>query len=125
MAFESNIVSFVGNMVADPELRYTGSGVPVTSFRLASNRKWKDRSGQEQEETTFMTVSAWREMAENVAETLRKGDRTVVLGKLKQGSYEKDGVTHHTVEIDADEVGKSLRWAERKTAKPDTDSVPF
>ena len=120
MAWEANIVTFIGNLTADPELRFTQAGVPVASFRLASNRKWKDKSGQEQEDTTFMSVSVWRDMAENVAESLAKGQRVIAIGKLKNGEYEKDGQTVRTTEIEADEVAPSLRWARVQVTKSDS-----
>ncbi|MDX1659640.1 MAG: single-stranded DNA-binding protein, partial [Nitriliruptorales bacterium] len=70
MAFESNIATMIGNLTDDPELRFTQSGIPVCNFRIASNRRYTDKSGQQQEETTFMNVNVWRDLAENVAETL-------------------------------------------------------
>ena len=112
MAFESNYVTFIGNLTDDPELRYTQSGAAVTTIRLASNRRWTGRDGQEGEETTYLTVNIWREMAENVAETFSKGDRAIAIGRLKVRSYEnREGQTVWVTEIEADEVAPSLRWA--------------
>ncbi|MFT4745565.1 MAG: single-strand DNA-binding protein [Nitriliruptoraceae bacterium] len=112
MAFESNYVTFIGNLTDDPELRFTQSGAAVCTIRLASNRKWTSKDGQEQEETTFLNVNIWRELAENVAETFSKGDRAIAIGKLKVRSYEnRDGQTVWVTEIEADEVAPSLRWA--------------
>lgn len=74
MAYESNYVTMIGNLTDDPELRFTQSGAAVCGLRIASNRRYTDRSGQQQEETTFMNVNVWRDMAENVAESLHKGD---------------------------------------------------
>lgn len=144
MAYESNFISMVGNLVEDPELRFTQGGVPVCNFRIASNRKWTGRDGQEQEETTFITANLWRDMAENVAESLRKGDRVVVLGRIKVRSYEnQQGQTVWVTEIEADEVAPSLRWARAEITKssggsrggsgddfgtpppPSDDDVPF
>ena len=144
MAYESNFISMVGNLVEDPELRFTQGGVPVCNFRIASNRKWTGRDGQEQEETTFITCNLWRDMAENVAESLRKGDRVVVLGRIKVRSYEnQQGQTVWVTEIEADEVAPSLRWARTEITKssggsrgssgddfgnpppPSDDDVPF
>jgi len=112
MAFESNYVTFIGNLTEDPELRYTQGGVAVVTIRLASNRRWNDRDGQQQEETTYLNAICWREMAENVAESFKKGDRAIAIGRLKVRSYEnKDGQTVWVTEIEADEVAPSLRWA--------------
>ena len=112
MAFESNYVTFIGNLTDDPELRYTQSGAAVTTIRLASNRRWTGRDGQEGEETTYLNVNIWREMAENVAETFSKGDRAIAIGRLKVRSYEnREGQTVWVTEIEADEVAPSLRWA--------------
>lgn len=144
MAFESNYVTFIGNLTDDPELRFTGSGTPVCSLRLASNRRWTGKDGQENEETTFMNVVAWRDMGENIAESLRKGDRAIAIGRLKVRSYEDNqGVTKWITEIEADEVAPSLRWARAQVSKggsgssgggsdfsstpppPSDDDVPF
>jgi len=112
MAFESNYVTFIGNLTDDPELRYTQGGTPVATIRLASNRRWNDRDGQQQEETTYLNVTCWRDMAENVAESLHKGDRAIAIGRLKVRSYEnREGQTVWTTEIEADEIAPSLRWA--------------
>jgi single-strand DNA-binding protein len=112
MAIESNYVTFIGNLTDDPELRYTQGGTPVTTIRLASNRRWNDRDGQQQEETTYLNVTCWRDMAENVAESLHKGDRALAIGRLKVRSYEnREGQTVWTTEIEADEIAPSLRWA--------------
>lgn len=112
MAYESNCITFIGNLTDDPELRYTQAGTPVTTIRLASNRRWTNRDGQESEETTYLNVNIWRDMAENVAETFSKGDRAVAIGRLKVRSYEnREGQTVWVTEIEADEVAPSLRWA--------------
>ena len=112
MAYEANIISFIGNLTADPDLRFTGGGAPVASFRVASNRKWTDKGGQQQEDVTYMNVNCWRDLAENAAESLNKGDRVIAIGRLKVRSYDnKEGVTVWVTEIEADEVAPSLRWA--------------
>ncbi len=112
MAFESNYVTMIGNLTEDPELRFTGGGAAVCKIRFASNRKFKTRDGQDQEETTFMDANCWRDMAENVAESLHKGDRVIVIGRLRKRSYEnKDNQTVWVTEIEADEIAPSLRWA--------------
>jgi single-strand DNA-binding protein len=118
MAFESNFITFIGNLTDDPDLRFTPSGAPVCSFRVASNRRWTGRDGQQQEETTFLNANCWRDMAENVAESLSKGDRVIVIGRLKVRSYEnREGQTVWVTEIEADEVAPSLRWARTSVSK--------
>lgn len=118
MAYESNIATMVGNLTDDPELRFTPSGAAVANFTVASNRRYTDRSGQQQEETTFMRVNCWRDMAENVAESLHKGDRAIVIGRIRVRSYDdQQGVTKWITEIEADEVAPSLRWARANVNK--------
>jgi single-strand DNA-binding protein len=118
MAFESNIVTMIGNLTDDPDLRFTGSGAAVASFRIAVNRRFTDRAGQQQEETTFMSVNCWRDLAENVSETLHKGDRAIVIGRIKVRSYEaQDKTTRWVTEIEADEIAPSLRWAKAAISK--------
>lgn len=112
MAYESNIATMVGNLTDDPELRFTQGGTAVANFTVASNRRYTDRSGQQQEETTFMRANCWRDMAENVAESLHKGDRIIVIGRIRVRNYEdQSGQTKWITEIEADEVAPSLRWA--------------
>lgn len=118
MAFESNIATMIGNLTDDPELRFTPSGAAVANFTVASNRRYTDRSGNQQEETTFMRVNCWRDMAENVAESLHKGDRIIVIGRIRVRSYEdQTGQTKWITEIEADEVAPSLRWARANVNK--------
>jgi single-strand DNA-binding protein len=118
MAFESNYVTFIGNLTDDPELRFTQGGTPVATLRLASNRRWNDRDGQQQEETTYLNVTCWRDMAENVAESFHKGDRAIAIGRLKVRSYEnREGQTVWTTEIEADEIAPSLRWAKANVTR--------
>ncbi len=108
-----NTVVLVGNVTRDPELRYTPSGQAMARFGLAVNRRWQNRQTNEWEEaTSFFDVVAWREMAENVGESVQKGSRVIVTGRLDQRSWETpDGDRRSTVEITADEIGPSLRWA--------------
>lgn len=115
----SNNITIVGNMTRDPELRFTPSGQANTRFGVAVNRRWQDRSsGEWQEATSFFDVVCWREMAENVSESLPKGARVVVTGRLEQRTYEtKDGEKRNVVEIIADEVGASLRFATAEIKK--------
>ncbi len=118
MAFESNIITFIGNLTDDPELRFTGGGAPVASFRVASNRRFTDRSGNQQEETTFLNVNCWRDLAENAAESLSKGDRVVVIGRVRVRSYEnRENQTVWVTEIEADEIAPSLRWARAEVSR--------
>jgi single-strand DNA-binding protein len=112
VAFESNFITFIGNLTDDPELRFTGGGAAVATLRVASNRRFNDRSGQQQEETTYLNVNCWRDLAENAAESLSKGDRVVVIGRVRVRSYEnQQGQTVWVTEIEADEIAPSLRWA--------------
>lgn len=118
MAFESNYITFIGNLTEDPELRFTQGGAPVASFRVASNRRFTDRSGNQQEETTFLNVNAWRDLAENAAESLSKGDRVIVIGRVRVRSYEnRENQTVWVTEIEADEIAPSLRWARAEVAR--------
>jgi single-strand DNA-binding protein len=106
-------VTIVGNLTRDPELRFTPSGAPVTTFGVAVNRRWQNRDNQQWEESTsFFNVTCWRDLAQNVSESLEKGSRVMVSGRLDQRSWEtQDGEKRSVVEIVADEVGPSLRWA--------------
>ena len=107
-----NSVTLVGNLVDDPELRFTPSGVAMAKVRLAVNRRWQDRNSEWQEETSFFSGTCWREMAENVAESMQKGARVIVTGRLEQRSWEtQEGDKRSIVEIRIDEIGPSLRWA--------------
>jgi single-strand DNA-binding protein len=108
-----NSVTLVGNLTRDPELRYTPAGAATCQFGLAVNRRWQNRQTSEWEEaTSFFNVVAWREMAENAGETLTKGARVIVTGRLEQRSWETpDGEKRSVVEVVADEIGPSLRWA--------------
>jgi single-strand DNA-binding protein len=108
-----NSVTVVGNLTRDPELRYTPAGAATCQFGLAVNRRWQNRQTSEWEEaTSFFNVVAWREMAENAGESLQKGARVIVTGRLEQRSWETpDGEKRSVVEIVADEIGPSLRWA--------------
>ena len=106
-------VTIVGNLTRDPELRYTPNGAAVAAFGVAVNRRWQSRDNQQWEESTsFFNVTCWRDLAQNVSESLEKGARVMVSGRLEQRSWEtQDGEKRSVVEIVADEVGPSLRWA--------------
>ena len=108
-----NTVVLVGNLTRDPELRYTPAGAATCQFGLAVNRRWQNRQTSEWEEaTSFFNVVAWREMAENAGESLAKGSRVIVTGRLEQRSWETpEGEKRSVVEVVADEIGPSLRWA--------------
>jgi single-strand DNA-binding protein len=114
-----NTVVVVGNLTDDPELRFTPQGVAVANFRLAVSRRVKDESGQWKDgETSFFRVSCWRQLAENVAESLTRGSRTMVTGRLRMRQWEtQEGEKRSVVEIEADEVGPSLKWATAKVEK--------
>ena len=108
----SNNVTLIGNLVDDPELRFTPSGVALAKLRFAVNRRWRGQDGEWQEDTSFFTGTVWREQAEAVAESLQKGTRVIVTGRLEQRSWETEqGDKRSVVEIQIDEVGPSLRWA--------------
>ena len=110
-------ITVVGNLVADPELRFTQKGTPVASFRVAStSRVYKDGQWVNGDEV-FLTCSLWREAAENMVESLSKGMRVIVTGRLKQRSWEKDGVKRTETYIEVDEVGPSLKFARVQVAK--------
>jgi single-strand DNA-binding protein len=108
-----NTVTVIGNITRDPELRYTANGQANANFGVAVNRRWMNRQTNEWEErTSFFNVVCWREMADNVAESLQKGSRVIVAGRLEQRSWEtENGDKRSVVEIVADEIGPSLRWA--------------
>ncbi len=117
----ANSVTLVGNITRDPELRFTGSGQATATFGLAVNRRWQNRqSGDWEEATSFFNVVTWRELAENVSESLSKGARVIVTGRLEQRSWEtQDGEKRTVVEVVADEIGPSLRWATTQITKND------
>jgi len=107
-----NSVTLVGNLVDDPELRFTPSGTAMAKIRFAVSRRYQDRNGEWQEDTSFFSGTCWRDMAENVAESLTKGMRVIVVGRLKQRSWETaEGDKRSMVEIDVQEIGPSVRWA--------------
>ncbi|MET9433530.1 single-stranded DNA-binding protein [Streptomyces sp. NPDC006551] len=114
------VITVVGNLVDDPELRFTPSGAAVAKFRIASTPRTFDRQTNEWKdgESLFLTCSVWRQAAENVAESLQRGMRVVVQGRLKQRSYEdREGVKRTVYELDVEEVGPSLKNATAKVTK--------
>jgi single-strand DNA-binding protein len=114
-----NQVTIVGNLTDDPELRYTPNGAAVAKFRVAVSPRYKDESGQWRDgETSFFAVNCWRQLAENAAESLTRGTRVVVTGRLKQRSWEnQEGEKRSAIEIEADDVGPSLKWATARVEK--------
>src|SRR5213082_1253620 len=114
----SNQITVVGNLTREPELRYTPTGAAVVKIGLAVNRFYTNRNGEKVEQTDFFTVNAWRQLAENVAETCKVGTRVIVSGRLQSRTWEtEEGQKRTVVEIEADEVGPSLRWATAKVEK--------
>ena len=115
-----NHTTIVGNLVDDPELRFTPSGAAVAKFRVASTPRVFNRETNEWKdgEALFLTCSVWRQAAENVAESLQRGTRVIVQGRLKQRSYEdREGVKRTVYELDVDEVGASLTYATAAVTK--------
>ena len=113
-------ITITGNLVDDPELRFTPSGQPVAKFRIASTPRFCDKATGEWKDgdTLFLTVNVWRQAAENVAESMTRGTRVIVQGRLRQRSYEtKEGEKRTVYEIEADEVGVSLRNASAKVTR--------
>jgi len=114
------VITVVGNLTSDPELRFTPSGAAVANFTIASTPRTFDRQANEWKDgdTLFLRCSVWRQVAENVAESLQRGTRVIVQGRLKQRSYEtKEGEKRTVVELEVDEVGPSLRYATTKVNK--------
>ncbi|MGH8875680.1 MAG: single-stranded DNA-binding protein, partial [Acidimicrobiia bacterium] len=114
----TNSVVIVGNLVDDPELRFTPTAVPMAKLRVAVNRRWRDQSGEWQEDTSFFNGTVWRDQAESVAESLHKGARVIIAGRLEQRSWEsQEGERRSVVEIQIDEIGPSLRFATATVTK--------
>ncbi|MBK0331356.1 single-stranded DNA-binding protein [Brachybacterium sp. MASK1Z-5] len=114
------IITVVGNLTADPELRFTQSGVAVASFTIASTPRTFNRQSNQWEdgEALFLRCSLWRDAAENAAESLEKGTRVVAQGRLKQRSFtDREGNNRTSIELDVDEIGPSLRYATAKANK--------
>lgn len=114
------IITVVGNLTADPELRFTPAGAAVANFTVASTPRTFDRQSGEWKdgEALFLRCSIWREAAENVAESLTRGSRVIVTGRLKQRSFEtKEGEKRTVMEVEVDEIGPSLRYATAKVNK--------
>jgi single-strand DNA-binding protein len=114
------VITVIGNLTGDPELRFTPSGAPVANFTIASTPRTFDRQSNEWKDgdTLFMRCSIWREAAENVAESLTKGTRVIASGRLVQRSYEtREGEKRTVVELQVEEIGPSLRYASAKVTR--------
>ena len=121
------VITLVGNLVDDPELRFTPSGAAVAKFRIASTPRTFDRQTNEWKdgESLFLTCNVWRQPAENVAESLQKGMRVIVQGRLRQRSYDtKEGEKRTVFEVEVDEVGPSLRSATAKVTRANRSGGP-
>jgi single-strand DNA-binding protein len=122
-----NTVTVVGNLTRDPELRFTAGGKGIASFGLAVNRRYQV-NGEWQEKVSFFNVTAWDQLGENAAASLNKGTRIIVTGRLEQREYETNaGEKRNVVEIVADELGPSLRWARaevERTQRTGPDGAP-
>lgn len=118
-----NTVTLVGNITRDPELRFTQSGQAVATFGLAVNRRFQ-QGGEWQERVSFFNIVCWGQLGENAASSLSKGARAIVTGRLEQREYEtRDGDKRNTVEVVADEIGPSLRWATATVERTDRRST--
>jgi len=119
-----NQVTLVGNLTDDPELRYTANGAAVANFRVAYSTRIRDAAGNWTDgDTSFFTVNCWRSLAENAAETLTRGTRVVVAGRLQYRSWEnQEGEKRSAIEVEADEIGPSLRWATARVEKQSRSS---
>lgn len=117
-------VTIVGNIARDPEMRFTPNGAAVANFGVAVNRRWFDKKANDwAEEVSFFDVVAWRDLAENVADSITKGMRVVVVGRLEQRTWEtQDNEKRSKVEIVADEVAPSLRWSTASITRNERDS---
>jgi single-strand DNA-binding protein len=114
-----NTVTVIGNLTREPELRFTNTGQAQANLGLAVNRRWQNRqSGEWEERTSFFNIVAWGDLAENVAHSLPKGCRVIVTGRLEQRSWEtQEGEKRSVIEVVADEVAPSLRWATAKVER--------
>lgn len=115
-------ITVVGNLTADPELRFTPNGAAVANFTVASTPRTYDKQSQQwvDGDALFLRCNIWREPAENVAESLKKGDRVMVTGVLKQRSFEnREGEKRSVIEVDAEEVGPSLKFATARVSRAD------
>lgn len=113
-----NNITVLGNLTRDPELRFTPSGSPVVNFGIAVSRRWQNNVGEWQEDVNYVDVVAWRSLAENCSESLKKGDRVLLNGRLQMRTWETaDGQTRNKIEIVARVVAPSLEWATAEITK--------
>lgn len=122
------VITVIGNLTDDPELRYTSSGAAVAKFRVASTPRTLDRASGEWKdgEALFLSCTVWRQVAEHVTESLRRGSRVIVQGRLKQRTYEtSQGEKRTVIDLDVDEIGPSLRYATAKVQKMARSSGGF
>ncbi|MEV4161430.1 single-stranded DNA-binding protein [Nonomuraea dietziae] len=127
MSIGDTVITIVGNLTADPDLRFTTSGVAVASFTVAASRRVYDQQAGKWSDgdTLFLRCNVWRQTAEQATESLTRGTRVIVTGRLKQRDYEATDGTKRTVyEIDAEEVGPSLKFATAKVVKATRDKAP-
>jgi single-strand DNA-binding protein len=118
-----NTVTIVGNCTREPELRFTASGQAVTGFGIAVNRRF-GKGDQAKEETSFFDVTAWGTLGENVAESIQKGARVIITGRLEQQTWEKDGDKKSKVQIVADAIGPELRFATAVVSRTERTGAP-
>jgi len=121
------VITVVGNLTADPELRYTQNGIPVVGFTIASTPRSLDRQSNEWKDgdALFLRASVWREFAEHVAGSLSKGMRVIASGRLKQRTYQdKDGQNRTSIELEVDEIGPSLRYATAQVVRAQSGARP-
>jgi single-strand DNA-binding protein len=120
VSYGETVITIVGNLTDDPELRFTPSGAAVANFTIASTPRTFDKTSNEWKDgdALFLRASIWRQYAENASETLTKGMRVIATGRLKQRSYEdREGVKRTVVELDVEEIGPALRYATAKVVK--------
>ena len=126
MASETTI-TVIGNLTADPELRFTTAGAAVANFTIASTARYFDREANQWRDgqALFLRCNVWREAAENVTETLKRGARVIAQGRMKQRNYEtREGEKRTVIELEVDEIGASLRFATAQITRPNRGAVP-
>jgi len=115
-----NQITLLGNLARDPEIKYTNEGLAITDLRVAVNRKWKDKDGNETENVEFFNITAWNKLAENCSNDLKKGDRVIVSGRLNHRSFDtKDGKKINIMNVIADVVAASLEFNSVRIAGKD------
>jgi single-strand DNA-binding protein len=121
-----NTVTLIGNLTDDPELRFTPNGAAVANFRLAVTPRVRQGDTWTDGETSFFRINCWRALAENVTESLSKGARAIVIGRLRMRSWETDaGEKRSVVEVEADEVAPSLKWATAQVKRGNREGEPL